>query len=89
MICSPATRSLLAASALLSASALAKPWNGIDPGVSHRDDVVKRFGQPSKTLTVAEGSLAYTESAAIREARRPSSGSIGTGLVERIDVFPR
>jgi hypothetical protein len=90
VFCSPATRSLLAASALLSASALAKPWNGIDPGVSHRDDVVKRFGHPSKTLTVAgKEVLAYTESAAIKGSSQAQFRiDPGTGLVERIDVFP-
>jgi hypothetical protein len=75
---------------LVGPSVLAKAWNGIEPGVSRRDDVVRRFGPPNKTLTVAgKEVLAYTDATAIKGTSQaqfridPSSG-----LVERIDVFP-
>jgi len=73
-----------------SAVAAAKPWNGIEPGVSRRDDVLKRFGPPSKTVTVSgKEVLAYLDSPAMKGTSQaqfrvdpPSS------VVERIDVFP-
>jgi hypothetical protein len=76
--------------ALLASSAQAKAWNGIDPGVSRRDEVIKRFGPPNKTLTVSgKEVLAYTDTTVIKGTSQaqfriePSSG-----IVERIDVFP-
>jgi hypothetical protein len=87
---SPFARPLLAASALLSLAALAKPWNGIDPGASHRDEVVKRFGPPNKTLTVSgKEVLAYTDATAIKGTSQAQFRiDPATGVVERIDVFP-
>jgi hypothetical protein len=75
---------------LLPAAAQAKAWNGIEPGVSRRDEVVKRFGQPSKTLTVSgKEVLAYTEAAAMKGTSQAQFRvDPATGLVERIDVFP-
>ena len=81
---------LLALLLLVPAAAGARPWNGIEPGVTPRDEVVKRFGPPSKTLTV-EGRqvLAYTGSAAIKgTAQAQFRVDLATGVVERIDVFP-
>ena len=46
-------RALLVTLLLLSTLARAKAWNGVEPGVTRRDEVVKRFGPPSKTLTVS------------------------------------
>jgi len=75
---------------LLPAVARAKAWNGIEPGVSHRDEVVKRFGPPSKTLTVSgKEVLAYTEAAAMKGTSQAQFRvDPSTGVVERIDVFP-
>ena len=75
---------------LLPAAASAKAWNGIDPGVSRREDVVKRFGPPTKTLTVSgKEVLAYTEAAAMKGTSQAQFRvDPSTGLVERIDVFP-
>jgi len=75
---------------LVAPSALARPWNGVEPGVTPRDEVVKRFGPPSKTLVV-EGHqvLAYTGTAAIKGTSQAQFRvDPGTGVVERIDVFP-
>ena len=75
---------------LLPAAARAKAWNGIEPGVTHRDEVVKRFGPPSKTLTVSgKEVLAYTEGAAMKGTSQAQFRvDPSTGVVERIDVFP-
>ncbi|MGZ6098261.1 MAG: hypothetical protein ACXWLL_07695 [Myxococcaceae bacterium] len=75
---------------LLPAVALAKAWSGIEPGVSRRDDVVKRFGPPSKTLTVSgKEVLAYTDASAMKGTSQAQFRvDPATGLVERIDVFP-
>jgi hypothetical protein len=83
-------RLALLAILLLGSTALAKAWNGIEPGVSRREDVLRRFGPPNKTLTVTgKEVLAYTDATAIKGTSQaqfridPSSS-----LVERIDVFP-
>ena len=71
----PRLRFLLAPMLLLPLAVLAKAWNGIEPGVSHRDEVVKRFGPPNKTLTVSgKEVLAYTDATAIK----------GTSLTELV-----
>ena len=83
-------RALLVPLLLLAAVAQAKAWNGIEPGVSRRDEVVKRLGQPSKTLTVSgKEVLAYTESSAPKGTSQAQFRvDPASGLVERIDVFP-
>jgi hypothetical protein len=75
---------------LIPAVAHARSWNGIEPGVTSRDEVVRRFGAPTKLLTV-EGHqvLAYTGSSAIKgTAQAQFRVDPQTSLVERIDVFP-
>ena len=83
-------RALLVPLLLLAAVAHAKAWNGIEPGVSRRDEVVKRFGPPSKTLTVSgKEVLAYTDSQAMKGTSQAQFRvDPASGLVERIDVFP-
>jgi hypothetical protein len=90
VIRAPRLRSLLAPALLLPLAALAKPWNGIEPGVSRRDEVVKRFGPPNKTLTVSGREvLAYTDATAIKGTSQAQFRiEPSTGVVERIDVFP-
>ena len=45
-------RTLALVAVLLAAvPAVAKPWQGIEPGVSKRDDVMKKFGEPSARVT--------------------------------------
>ena len=86
----PRLRFLLAPMLLLPLAVLAKAWNGIEPGVSHRDEVVKRFGPPNKTLTVSgKEVLAYTDTTAIKGTSQAQFRiDPSTGVVERIDVFP-
>jgi hypothetical protein len=69
---------------------LCKPWNGIVPGVSKREDVIRRFGEPSK---VVQGGgrdvLAYQDSNPIKGTRQAQFKiDPASGVVERIDVFP-
>ena len=83
-------RALLSTLLLLGTVALAKAWNGVEPGVTRRDEVVKRFGPPSKTLTVSgKEVLAYTDSSAMKGTSQAQFRvDPSTSLVERIDVFP-
>lgn len=90
MRCTGPTRTLLVALLLLAGAARAKAWNGVEPGVTRRDEVVKRFGPPSKTVTVSgKEVLAYTDSSAMKGISQAQFRvDPGTGVVERIDVFP-
>ncbi|HZJ53932.1 MAG TPA: hypothetical protein VFD38_07305, partial [Myxococcaceae bacterium] len=90
MRCTGPRCTLLVTLLLVAAVAHAKAWNGIEPGVSRRDDVVKRFGPPSKTLTVSgKEVLAYTDSAAMKGTSQAQFRvDPPTGVVDRIDVFP-
>ncbi|HET9450901.1 MAG TPA: hypothetical protein VFO83_08475 [Aggregicoccus sp.] len=80
--------------ALAAAPALAKPWQGIEPGVSRREDVLARFGAPSRTVKPEPGKpgpeiLAYLSKRAIRGTTQVQFKlDAATGVVERIDVFP-
>jgi len=84
-------RSLVATLALtcLPLTALAKPWQGMEPGVSTREDVVRRFGKASKTVT-SEGRelFAYFGKEGIRGTTQAQFKFDALGKVERIDVFP-
>ncbi|MHB8872971.1 MAG: hypothetical protein ACYC8T_04725 [Myxococcaceae bacterium] len=75
---------------LLAGPALARPWNGIEPGVSSRDDVVKKFGPPSKAVTSnGKEVLAYLQKQVIKGTSQAQFRvDVATRLVERIDVFP-
>ena len=45
-------RTLAIVAVLLAAlPAAAKPWQGIEPGVSKREDVIQKFGEPSRVVT--------------------------------------
>ena len=80
--------------ALAAAPALAKPWQGIEPGVSRREQVLERFGPPSRTVKPEPGKpgpeiLAYLSKQAIRGTKQVQFKlDPATGVVERIDVFP-
>ena len=75
---------------LVPAVTHARAWNGIEPGVTSRDEVVKKFGPPTKTLSVdGHQVLAYTGTSAIKgTAQAQFRVDPASGLVERIDVFP-
>jgi hypothetical protein len=84
----------IAAVAVLLAAApapsRARPWQGIEPGQSKREQVLQKFGEPSRVVT-AEGKeiIAYLDDKAIRGTRQVQfSVAPGTQLVERIAVFP-
>src|SRR5262249_11817558 len=81
---------LAALVALLPAAAIAKPWNGIEPGVSKRDEVVKKFGEPSKVVKTGDKeTLAYLGDKVIKgTAQAQFKLDAASGTVERIDVFP-
>jgi hypothetical protein len=75
---------------LASTPALAKSWQGIDPGTSKRAQIVEKFGEPSRTAT-SDGKevLAYFEKSAIKGTKQVQFRvDPATQLVERIDVFP-
>jgi hypothetical protein len=74
----------------LACLVLAKPWNGITPGVSSRDDVVHRFGEPSKVIDASGHEvLAYQKGKLIKGTTQTQFRiDSKTGVVERIDVFP-
>ncbi len=77
-------------SLLLAGAAFAKPWQGIEPGTSKKADVIDKFGPPTKTVKSEGGEiLAYLGEQAIKGATQAQFRvATGTGLVERIDVFP-
>jgi hypothetical protein len=91
---SPALRLLSLLFVLGATSALAKPWQGIEPGVSRREDVLKRFGAPSRSVKPEAGKpgpevLAYLSKQAIRGTTQVQFKlDAATGVVDRIDVFP-
>jgi hypothetical protein len=76
--------------AFLAATATAKPWNGIDPGTSKKEQVIARFGEPSQVIP-SEGkeTLAYLGPKAIKGTTQAQFRvDTTTQVVERIDVFP-
>lgn len=82
----------LAAVAMLVAAfpAVAKPWQGIEPGVSKRDEIVQKFGTPSRLVNQADKEIiAYFGKEAIKGTTQAQfKVDSATKLVERIDVFP-
>jgi hypothetical protein len=78
-------------SLLLAGTTLAKPWQGIEPGVSKRADVVEKFGEPSKVVKGQGGTetVAYLGEQAIKGTKQAQFRiSTASGVVDRIDVFP-
>ncbi|MFL5321699.1 MAG: hypothetical protein ACJ790_18700 [Myxococcaceae bacterium] len=83
-------RLLFAASLLLAAVVFAKPWHGLEPGVSTREDVIKNFGLPSKILVSKDGkeTLGYFGPKAIKATSQAQFKIDNDKKIERIDVFP-
>ena len=79
--------------ALTAASGvMARPWNAIDPGVTTKEEVLKRFGEPSKVVAVGESTevLAYLKDKAIKgTVQTQFKVDVKTQVVQRIDVFPQ
>ncbi|MDY7224766.1 hypothetical protein [Hyalangium rubrum] len=70
--------------------AAAKPWQGIEPGVSKRDEVIQKFKEPSRVVTTDNKEvIAYFGVGAIKGTTQAQFRvDPTTKLVERIDVFP-
>jgi hypothetical protein len=75
---------------LLATPAAAKPWQGIDPGVSNRDQIIEKFGEPSRVVSNdGKEVIAYLGDKAIKGTTQVQFKlDVATKLVERIDVFP-
>jgi hypothetical protein len=85
----PAVFSLCLGALTLASPALAKPWQGITPGVSNNMDVVGKFGEPTKTLTEKDKqTLVYSRDNAIKGTVQSQFKVNSLKVVERIDVFP-
>jgi hypothetical protein len=75
---------------LAAAPAVAKPWQGIEPGQSKREQLLQKFGEPSRVVP-AEGKevIAYLDDRAIKGTKQVQfTVDRGTQVVERIAVFP-
>ncbi len=84
-------RTLAVVAVLIAAlPALAKPWQGIEPGVSKKDDVTQKFGEPSRVVAQGEKEIiAYFGKEAIKGTTQAQfKVDAATKVVERIDVFP-
>jgi hypothetical protein len=84
-------KSLIIAALALASSAWAKPWMGIAPGKSTREDVIVKFGDPLKELEDGgDKVLGFGGAKAIKgtEQVQIRIGSV-SNVVERIDVFPQ
>jgi hypothetical protein len=84
-------RTLAVVAVLIAAlPALAKPWQGIEPGVSKKDDVTQKFGEPSRVVAQGEKEIiAYFGKEAIKGTTQAQfKVDSATKVVERIDVFP-
>ncbi|ATB26727.1 hypothetical protein [Melittangium boletus] len=80
----------LVAVLLAAAPVVAKPWQGIEPGQARRDSVIKKFGEPSRTITQGgKEIIAYFDQKAIPGTQQVQfTVDPGTQQVERISVFP-
>jgi hypothetical protein len=84
-------RTLAVVAVLIAAlPALAKPWQGIEPGVSKKDEVTQKFGEPSRVVAQGEKEIiAYFGKEAIKGTTQAQfKVDSATKVVERIDVFP-
>ncbi len=84
-------RTIAIVAVLLAAlPAVAKPWQGIEAGTSKREQVVKKFGEPSRVVTSGDKEIvAYLEKEAIKGTRQVQFlVDAKTQIVERINIFP-
>ncbi len=80
---------VVAASMLVASVATAKGWNGLTPGVSTKDEVISKFGEPSKTVTDnGKEKLGYLGERAIKGTTQVQIAIGAKGIVEEIVVFP-
>jgi len=83
-------RSLCLYTLATASTAWSRPWNGITPGESTKEDVVKKFGDPSKVVKIdGKEVLGYYAPKAIRGTGQTQFRlDPDSGTVDRIDVFP-
>ncbi len=73
---------------LLPAPALAKAWQGIEPGKSTGDEVVSRFGEPTtRKQRGARSVVAYKGDQALQGTKEVQFHCRADGVVEEITVF--
>jgi hypothetical protein len=86
----PMSRVLFIALLLSAAGSVAKPWQGIHPGISSAMDVYGKFGEPtSKTEMKGQLVLVFSGLQAIPgTVQAQFKLDPGTQTVTRIDVYP-
>ncbi len=86
----PLMRPLLFLSLCLSVTAAARPWRGLEAGEATLPEVIKLFGQPSKTATTLGKDILAYYGAQVIEGTTQVQFRVDpkTQIVERIDVFP-
>lgn len=83
------SRPLLLGLLLLPGAVAAKPWNGIRPGASSEEEVVERFGPPSRTLVTGDQrTLVYSGDRAVKGTVQSQFKLGPDKVVRRIDVYP-
>lgn len=69
--------------------AAAKPWYGISPSETHKNEILDRFGEPSKSVTKAgKETLVYAGSKAPKGTVQAQFKLNSELIAERIDVYP-
>ncbi len=76
---------------LISSSIMAKPWKGCVPGKTSRDQLLRKFGKPTKEFSkgskLSDG-INYQGDAAIEGSLETNFYFDKKGILFRIDVFP-
>jgi len=85
----PMTPRAIALFALLSLPAWAKPWQGLEPGVTKKESVTKHLGAPTKAQTEkGREILLYSGMQAVSGTHQVQVKLDEKGVIERIDVYP-
>ena len=68
--------------------AAARPWQGVQPGVTPLGDVVQKFGEPTtRTKRGARTVLAYFGDQALSGTKQAQFHADGSGVVQEITIF--
>ena len=79
---------LFLAATLVPATALARAWQGLEPGRTSSEEVVAKLGEPSgRVKRGAQTVLLYKEEAAPAGTKTAQFHCRGDGVVEEITVF--
>ncbi len=74
---------------LFALPALAKPWQGLEPGVTKKASVTKHLGTPTKASTEkGKEVLLYSGLQAVSGTHQVQVKLDEKGVIERIDVYP-